>query len=303
MNTRQLQYAVELSKTLNFSQVAEQLGISQPALSKQILNLEKDLGLKLFDRNTVPITITPAGQYFLREAEKLLYHEEQLLKSMEEFKDGERGQLVIGISPFRSLYLIPQIVKKTKEKYPDVQVVLHEAASDILRKETAEGKYDFAIVNLPVDESALDVIPLEADVLVLAVPTQFAKELPSEETDTMQQIKLEDCAELPFVVVGRSQEMRRLFEKSCSVAGFEPRITMEVVGLSTAWAMCRAGIGATLLPLPFINHVEGGDSIRLYTLKHSVRSRQPVVITRRGQYLPEYAKYAIGLLTEPAENE
>ena len=298
VNTRQLQYAIELSRVRNFSQVAEELGITQPALSKQIMSLEKDLGVKLFDRNTVPLSVTPAGQYFLREAEKLLYREEQLLKTMEEFKGGDRGQLVIGISPFRSLYLIPPIVKSVKEQYPDVQIVLHEATSDVLRKETAEGKYDFAIVNLPVDETALDVIPLESDALVLVVPRELATELPCEEDGALPRVRLEDCAALAFVVVGQTQEMRRLFDKSCAAAGFEPHIAMEVVGLSTAWAMCRAGVGATLLPLPFVRYMGGDDSLCLYTLKQSVRSRQPVIISRRGQYMPPYAKYAIDLLTD-----
>lgn len=303
MNTRQLQYAIELSKCLNVSQVAEQLGISQPALSKQILSLEKELGIKLFNRNTVPLTVTPAGEYFFREAEKLLYHEDQLLKSMEEFKTGKRGQLVIGISPFRSLYLVPEIAKKVKERYPDVQILLHEATSDVLRKETAEGKYDFAIVNLPVDESALDVNPLEADTLVLAVPMEMAKGMPTKRASGLPEIQLEDCADLPFVVVGQSQEMRKLFEKSCVAANVEPHIAMEVVGISTAWAMCRAGIGATLLPMQFVNNMGNDGSIRLFALKQMVHSRQPVIITRRGQYVSEYAKYTMELFVEQARRE
>lgn len=296
MNTRQLQYALALYKSLNFSSVAEALGISQPALSKQILNLENELGVKLFDRNTVPLTVTPAGEYFFREAQKLLYKEDQLLRSMEEFKSGKRGRLVIGISPFRSLYLIPLIAKKIKDKYPDVQIILHETNSDALRKEAAEGKYDLAVVNLPVDESVLDVTPIGADTLVLAVPKALARQLP----DTTQ-IALEDCKALPFVAVGQTQEMRRLFDKSCAAANLEPNITMEVVGISTAWAMCRAGVGATLLPLQFIEHMGNDDNIKLFSLKQNVHSRQPAIITRKGQYISEYAEYAIKLLTEQSD--
>lgn len=80
MNNKQLQYAIALSKSLNFSRVAEQLGISQPALSKQVLNLEKEIGVELFDRKQNPIAVTAAGEYFFCQAENLLYREEQLLK-------------------------------------------------------------------------------------------------------------------------------------------------------------------------------------------------------------------------------
>ena len=67
MNSRQLHYAILLSQIRNFSQVAEKLDITQPALSKQILNLENELGVKLFDRNTIPLTLTPAGEHSFRK--------------------------------------------------------------------------------------------------------------------------------------------------------------------------------------------------------------------------------------------
>lgn len=298
MNTRQLQYAIELYKALNFSIVADRLKISQPALSKQIAALENDLGIKLFDRTTNPLTVTPAGEHFFAGAVKLLYQEDQLLRSMEDFKSGQKGTLNIGISPFRSLYLIPKIANKIKEKYPDVKISLHELSSDLLRSQTAEGKFDFAIANLPVDESALDIIELEPDTLVLAVPKALASDLPYTNTDSLSSIKLEDCKNLPFVVVSKTQEMRVLFEKAAALADFEPNISAEVIGLSTAWAMCRAGVGATILPLQFINSIEKSDDLVLFKLEQNLTTRQPVIITKKGQYLPEYAKFAIKLLTE-----
>ena len=298
MNTRQLQYAIALSESLNFSQVAEQLGISQPALSKQILNLENDLGVKLFDRSTTPLTVTPAGEHFFKEARRLLYTEDQLLKSMEAFKTGERGSLTIGISPFRSLYLIPRIAKALKERFPKIKITLHEAGSDILRKEAAEGKYDFAVVNLPVDESVLDVTPIESDVLVLAVPKHLAEKIDVPIKNNFTCISLEACKDITFVTVTPSQEMRKLFEKSCVAANFIPNIAVEVVGLSTAWAMCREGLGATLLPLQYIESMGYTDDTVLFTLKQTVYARQPAVITRKGQFVSEYAEYAINLLTK-----
>jgi len=303
MNTRQIQYAVELSKTLNISQAAERLGISQPALSKQILNLEQDLGIKLFDRSTVPMTLTAAGEHFIREAQALLYREDQLLRSLEAYKSGESGRLVIGTTPFRSQYLIPPMVQRLRTRYPGVQVELQEAGSEQLRQEAAEGKYDFAVVNLPVDEAMLDVTLLEEDTLILAVPKAMAAGLPAGDWGHPTCIALEVCADLPFVTVGEQQEMRRLFDDACTAARFHPHVAMEVVGLSTAWAMCRAGIGATLLPLQYVRHTGVDEGVALYTLKRPLHSRQPAVVTHRGQYLSPYAAYAIRLLTGQGEEE
>lgn len=108
---------------------------------------------------------------------------------------------------------------------------------------------------------------------------------------------MKDCKDLPFIVVGQTQEMRRLFDQSCAAEDFQPQIAMEVVGLTTAWAMARAGIGATLLPLQLVQNFNS-DGIALLPLDQKLRSRQPVIVTRRGQYLSEYAQYAIRLLTQ-----
>lgn len=293
LNSRQLQYAVVLSQTLNFSQAADQLGISQPSLSKQILNLESELNLRLFDRNHSPMTITPAGAYFIREAKELLYKENQLSKGLEQFKSGENGRLVIGVTPFRSLYLMPPLAKKIRDRYPGVQVIFHEASSTQLRKEASEGKFDFAIVNLPVDDSLLETVLLEPDTLVLAVPNSMIDLL----SDTSaREIDFSDAAALPFVVLGATQELRQLFDKLCTTADFHPNIAAEVVGISTALAMARAGVGAALLPLQFVSSQHFDDSLVLLSIRSTKYIRQPAIVTRRGQYISDYAQYAMSLL-------
>lgn len=301
MNTKQIQLALVLSETLNFSQAAQKLGMSQPALSKQILSLEKELGVKLFDRSSNPMTLTAAGESFVWQSRELLFRQEQLEQSMTAYQSGEAGRLVIGISPFRTLYLIPQIVKKIRQKFPGVQVFLHEAGSNTLRKEAAEGRYDFAIVNMPVDEAVLNVTPLEQDTLALAIPNSLLHLLP-EAKEPLSQIDLQECQKLPFVTVGKNQEMRILFDKLCAQANFRPNIAMEVVGLTTAWAMTHAGIGATVLPLQFLSSETFDKDITLFIIKDNHYSRQPVIVTRQGQYISPYARYAIDLLTSNSKD-
>ena len=293
MNSRQLYYAVELSEVLNFSQVAEKLNITQPTLSKQILSLENELGVKLFDRTTTPLSVTPAGRHFLQEAKELLYKEDQLLRSMEDYRSGQAGRLTIGISPFRSLYLIPNIVKQIHNQFPKVQVCLHEVSSDRLRQDASEGKFDFAIVNLPVDVELMEVIPLETDMLVLAVPEAMAAALPDRDSLT-----LNECGDLPFIVVGQQQEMRQLFEKLCTAADYHPNIAAETVGIASAWALVSAGVGISLLPKQFVTSNSFCNGLRLYSLQNVSSIRQPCIVYRKGQYLSEYAQYAISLLQE-----
>ena len=290
MNSRQLQYALALAEVRNFSQLAEKLNITQPALSKQILALERELGIKLFDRNTSPLSLTPAGEYYLREARELLYKEEQLSRALEQFKSGEQGRLTIGTTYFRASYLIPPLARKLQEQYPKVQLRLIEAGSEVLRREMADGKYDFAIINLPVNESVLEVTPLEPDQLGLAV----TKELLPPEWEAREEISFAECKALPFVVASSGQEMRSLFDHLCAASGVRPTIAAEVIGLNTAFAMARAGIGAVLHPLQFLR--EQRSEMKLLKLQDAAISRRPAIVTRKGQYLSPYAKYAMEVL-------
>lgn len=299
MNSKQLQYAIKLSKTRNFSQVAEQLHITQPALSKQILSLENELGVKLFDRSSTPMALTPAGEHFIRGAEDLLYREDQLIRSMAQFSSGDAGQLTVGITPFRSSYMIPEMVQRLRAAYPGIRIKLQEAGSDQLRKEVAEGKFDFAVVNLPVDNSILDVIPLESDRLVLVGTQAFfgAHHIGPE----LREIDFAQARDLPFIVVGHTQEMRRLFEQLCAMSDFHPNIAVEVVNLTTSWTMACTGAGAAILPEQFVSAKLPSDrTVRAIGIKNTLYTRRPAIVTRRGQYLSPFARFAIGLLTKSA---
>lgn len=298
MNTKQLQYAIVVSETLNFSQAAEELGISQPALSKQILALEQDLGVRLFDRTTVPLTVTPAGAHFLEQARELLMREDRLRQDMADFQTGKRGRLTIGISPFRCIYLIPQVIVQLQQRYPGIEVVLHEGKSHELHKSAIDGVVDFSIMNLPVDETLLDVHPLEPEQLLLAVPEAMAANVPIEvnEENSYPVADLSNCKDLPFIALGKQQVHRVLFDKLCHNAGITPHIAVEAVGITAAWALVRAGVGAALLPAQFVQTSHFREGIRFFALKGTGAPRQPVIITRKGAALSEYAKAAIELL-------
>lgn len=297
MNTKQIQYALEVAKCRSFSLGAERLKISQPSLSKQIQNLEAELGNKLFDRSTVPMKLTPAGDYFLKHAQTLLYQGDQLIRSMAEFRAEQKGRLTIGISPFRNLYLLPQIVKKIMAKYPGVDVVLQEMSSDQLRKEATEGNFDFAIVNLPVDETILDVVLLQPEQLAIAVPNEMLHLLNCKDPANATELDFSCFANIPFIVVSQSQEMRRYFDKLCASYNITPNIAVEVAGgVTSAWSMTRAGLGATLLPKQLLENTVFGEDLSFFTISDPAYARQPAIVMRKDQYLPGYAHYAIDLL-------
>ncbi len=292
MNSRQLQYAVQLAETGSFSKLAELLNVTQPALSKQILALEKELGVKLFKRTNSIVTPTPAGMHFVGEAKELLYKQDQLLRAMQQYKSGDKGEIVIGVTPFRSAYLMPDIVKKLVAKFSGLRVKLVEEGSEQLRHDAADGKFDFAIVNLPVDDSVLEVMPIEPDRLVLTVPKPLCEKHGLKDG----KVDFSKCAKLPFVVVSATQEMRVLFDKLCVSCNIHPKISAEVTGLTTAWELAQEGVAATLLPLQFVKTRSDNGSVSLFELRNDTSLRQPAVVLKKGQFKSKYTEYAIKLL-------
>ena len=296
MNSKQMQDAVALGRVCNFSQAAQEFDMSQPVFSKQIIALENELGVKLFDRSTTPLSLTAAGEYFVQKAKKLLFEQENMLKTMEKYKSGDVGKLTIGVAPFRSLYVMPDIVAAVKERFPQVHITLCELGLSYLQKGLREGLYDFAIMNLPVDETEFDVIPLEADSVVLAVPQQLVHLIDCNES--AEKVSMEDCKKLPFVTVGRNQEMRKLFDNLCAKANVEPEIFVEVTGITTAREMVKKGLAAAVLPKQFLKSESENSDIKMFEIEHSEYVRQPAVVVVKNQYVSDYAKFAIELLKE-----
>jgi len=302
MNTRQREYAVTLSETKNFSTAAEKLGISQPALSKQIIALENELGIKLFDRSTNPLELTPAGEFFVKKAKELLFEEDLMLKTIESYKTGENGKLVIGVSPFRSLYMMPDLVRSIKEKFPTLDIFLEEVCLSELQKGLLERKYDFAIVNLPVDEAKFEIIPLEEDVLVVAVPEHMVGLIEGNVCEN-EKITLSQCKKLPFSLIGEGQELRAFFDKLCAIEKMNPNIIVEVTGVTTTREMVREGIAASFLPKQFLEKDIKRGGIKVFEIKNNNYVRRPAIILRRGQFISKYAQEAINELSGKNKKE
>ena len=213
---------------------------------------------------------------------------------MQDFKEDKKGRVSIGISPFRASYFLSETIKKLQGKYPGLQIVLKEAASDELKTLVLEGGVDFAIINLPIDDILFDVIGLVEEPLALVIPKNLEKKILKKSP----KIGLKECKNLPFISLSKNQELRKLFDKLCGVSGFTPNITVEVVGITTAWSLAQAGIGATILPLRFIEEHQTENKVSVYELSDNACIRKPAIVLRKGQYLSKYARKVIEKIIE-----
>jgi LysR family hydrogen peroxide-inducible transcriptional activator len=161
MNKPQLEYALALQKHGNYSKAAKHLGITQPALSLQIKKLESSLGIYLFDRSKKPLSVTFEGVKFLTKAQAVVNQFTQLESFAQSLKEDFAGEIVVGIIPTLSPYLVPLFIGSLNEKYPLLKVTIKEAITEQIIEGVTNGEIQLGIVATPIITSRkFDIQPL-----------------------------------------------------------------------------------------------------------------------------------------------
>lgn len=234
---KQYEYAVTIAECGSISQAAEALSVAQPTLSRYLKKLEADLGVELFDRSTIPLSMTKAGQKYVETGRRILALEYDLKKYIDEYN--KRPALIrVGISTSRSPYLMPVIISAYREKYPNHRIVISEGKTDELQKMLIHGDVDLMISLLDKESAAFEHIPLFDEEILLAAP----KNVLCRFSSAMDMLK-----NSLLITVGRGQV---LWQTMCSIADYvgaeSPLI--ECQSVEAALAMVRCGLGITVIP-------------------------------------------------------
>lgn len=241
MELTQLRYFVAVSDTLSFTEAAEHLHVSQPALSYQIKRLENELGARLFDRTSRKVSLTVDGRTFLPLARAVLFKVDEATRVMDERLGVETGQVTFGVIPSAGAYIVPHILASFRQGFPGIEVILVEDGSHILERKVLDGGVDFAIVTEPGAPEALDVTPLMTEELLLVVPLhhEFAQR---------ESVTLPELAEEHFVLLGGSFTLGALVVDACRHAGFELKVAYHAGSLETVKSFVRHDLGIAVLP-------------------------------------------------------
>ncbi|HSV45678.1 MAG TPA: LysR family transcriptional regulator [Ramlibacter sp.] len=244
MDLKRLRHFNVLAETLNFSRAAERLHIAQPALSVSIQKLENELGTKLFERLPSGVILTLAGQAALVEARRLLYHGEQLMRSVRAAADGTGGRLRIGFVGSATYRLIPALIPSFRAQYPDVELVLREATSAAIMAMLHEEAFDLGIVRTPLLQAhGATLLTLQRDRFVAALPADHP-------LAQREQLALADLAGEAFIMYS-APDAAGLHAHAMSAfdaAGFAPHIAQEATQVPTVVALVGSGLGIALVP-------------------------------------------------------
>ncbi|RJL35534.1 LysR family transcriptional regulator [Bailinhaonella thermotolerans] len=246
MNLQQLRYAVALAEELNFGRAALREGVRQPPFSQQIARLEEELGVRLFERTTRQVRLTPAGEAFVAGARASLAHAEQAAESARRVGRGEAGRLVVGFVGSATNLTLPRVLRRFRARHPGVQVELRELPTAQQAEELRQGLLDVGLLHAPLAGPAAEVLTTRTvarEVLLAALPSDH----PHAARASLPPSAL---AAEPFVMFPRryGPALHDQITAVARAAGFEPRIVQEAVQMQTIVGLVAAGIGVSIVP-------------------------------------------------------
>lgn len=301
MDYRQMKYVLKVAEEKSFSLAAKKLYISQPSLSQLILKLEEKIGVPLFDRNCTPLQLTYVGELYIEMAKKVLDLNDQFIKRVDDVANLRRGRLTIGSSPFRSTYLLSQIIPVFEQKFPALELILKEDTTQRLEELALSGQTDFSLSLLPINTKFFDYEELFQEELLLALPPNHSLCIKHNrqpgDYHNPPQIKLESIRDTPFILMDQGQKLHHTLFELCNKAGFKPHILLETQSMNAAQALVGAGMGAALLPDTLIRASSINKNPCYFALSTSP-SRTVIIAYSKGRYLSKAAAEFIKLIKE-----
>lgn len=242
MEIRLLRSFQVLAQQGHFGRAARALHVSQPALTKQMRQLEDELGGPLFVRGRHGAQLTSAGTLFSEEVDRLLLHADRVLDRAQRAARGEVGELRLGFG-VTTRFFVPRLVSKFRKAHPQVQVSLEDMSSPLQLDALEDGRLHVGFVRLPVDRP-LKIVPVLEDRLVLAVPE-------SRRADLVKRMPA-GLREEPFVELSTSPPGSPSFQahvhRVCARYGFRPRVVQQAGDFVTMLALVAAGLGLAVVP-------------------------------------------------------
>ena len=224
-----------------FSRAAEQCHASQPSLSQQILKLEEELGERLFDRMKREAKLTPHGETFLPRAVKILEEVDAARREASDAHSLLRGRLILGVLPTIAPYLLPEVLVAFAEKFPGVEIVVHEDTTAQLLKLAQAYEIDLALASRPIQDQRMGVKDLFTEELRLALP-------PGHSLTRKRTVRLADLEKEPFIVMKEGHCLGDQVLNFCERRDLKPTINFRSAQLETIQALVRSGVGISLVP-------------------------------------------------------
>lgn len=243
--------------------------------------LEEELGIKLFTRDKAKVEITSAGEVFVKEAENVLDHYNKLLSKINSISEESNETIILGVSQFYGKYFIPMVLPKLKDRYPNMNIKIHEGESNLLEKHLLDGIIDLAIIPLPIQSSKVKYKSIYDEKILLAI-NSGNKKLKDIKNST-DNLNLSVLKDEQFVFLKKGFKLRNIGESLCSDHGFVPNVVLDSENLDTLNSLVNNNVGISLLP----NMIQRHDNVEYIELDGVHAHRSIVLAYKISEDIPK----------------
>ncbi len=237
---RQLRYLASLARHRHFGRAAEDCAISQPALSMQVRELEREIGAELVERRPGDIALTDTGLDVAARAEQILAATRDLV-DFARHRDVLSGSLKLGIIPTLAPYVLPRLLPRLQAKYPNLRLEVRETQTKLLIEELARGELDAAMLALPAEGADVETLALFDDAFLLAVPAADAR-------PARGRVNVADVDQRRLILLEEGHCLRDQALAFCATKRRDQPAGLGATSLATVMQMVANGYGVTLLP-------------------------------------------------------
>lgn len=279
----QLRILKAIASEGSFKRAADSLYVSQPAVSLQVQNLERQLDVPLFDRGGRRAQLTEAGHLLLNYGEKILTLCQETCRAIEDLQNLQGGTLIVGASQTTGTYLLPRTIGLFRQYYPDVAVQLHVHSTRRTSWSVANGQVDLAIVGgeVPAElHDSLNIVPYAEDELALILPVFH----PLAEAQTVQK---EDLYQLQFIALDSQSTIRKVIDQVLTRCGIDTRrlkLEMELNSIEAIKNAVQAGLGAAFVSVSAIEKELEMNVLHRASVNEVVVKRELSVIYNPSRY-------------------
>ncbi|HZQ47881.1 MAG TPA: LysR substrate-binding domain-containing protein [Verrucomicrobiae bacterium] len=285
MELRHLRYFIAVAGEENVSRAALKLHVSQPGISRQIRDLEEELGFQLFERSAKSLKLTAAGKTFLTEARAVLSRADDAVKNARAVANGA-GELHVGYAPSLTVKLLPTALRVFQEKFPAVRVSLHDLSTEEMLAKLRDGKLHLALTVQPQAKQLRDLV-----FKTLAQYSTCVALAPKHPLAKGRSVTLAQLAQEPLIGYNRSDypDYHEYIAKVFGPAGRNPRVAEEHDGITSIITAVASGRGYALVPEPTI--CMAGPQVKILPLKPAGAKICVGAIWKKGPVLPLVEKF------------
>ncbi|MEX2416338.1 MAG: LysR family transcriptional regulator [Paenibacillaceae bacterium] len=242
MELRQLQYFVKVARQEHFTKAAGELHVAQSAVSRQIHQLEEEIGISLFVQVGRNVQLTRAGRLFLNRIETILTELEKSVLEIRELLDPELGEIRLGFPHSLGVNLVPSIVSKFRKEHPKVKFKFKQGKFNSLINDVTNNEVDLALISpFPeIHDHVMGELLITEELFAILPPNHILSEY--------QTLRLEQLSDEAFVLFSEGYSLRPIVMDACLKAGFKPIIGFEGEETDTIRGLVAAGMGVSLLP-------------------------------------------------------